>query len=234
MFKRYFRPGQKVQLCLASPARGDDRLETLTGYCQEIHEGLCLIALPYPCAADEPLLWKPGTPVELFSDNRGLGLRAAATLERQVEPGLLRFRLNGDLNLFQRRPRQRLNATIGIRFSRAVAPLSAARLQWSRQLAAIVESPAGPPPTLPRGLVNLSTGGIRLGFKNPLQVADLCLMLLQFEPATPPICTLAETVWVEKHETGTYTAGLQFAKILARDQERIERFIRERQRSAPR
>jgi hypothetical protein len=231
MFSKYFKPGQKVHVRLTSPDNGAERLDTFSASCHNLGDGFITLALPYPMDFAKAPAMAKNAPLEVLSANLGLGLRAGASFHSQPAPEFIRLRLKGDLQLFQRRPTARLNTPIGVRYTRVSPNLSTARQQWEKHIQKLTSYHENVIPELPRGIVNLSCGGIRLGFRNPMHNAELRLMLLQIEPRTAPICALAEVVWSARNrESATYMAGLRFLSILAEDQRRITKFIRDRQR----
>jgi hypothetical protein len=230
MFSKYFKPGQKVHVRLTNQDNGAERLDTFSASCHNLGNGFITLALPYPLDSAHSTAFTENAPLELLSANLGLGLRAGASFHSQPASELIRLRLQGDLQLYQRRPTARLNVAIGVRYTRTSNNLSTARQQWEKHIRMLAGHHKDAIPQLPRGIVNLSCGGIRLGFRNPVHNAELCLMLLQIEPHTAPICTLAEVVWsAQNQDSATYMAGLRFLSILAEDQRRIEQFIRDRQ-----
>lgn len=224
MFNKHFKPGQKVLIHLTNPDHGDDRIENISAFCQSVENGNLTLRLPYEIDAS---VFTPDTKMSIVSESLGLGLKARTYFRAHLGSSLLQLRFDGDLQFFQRRPSTRLNIPIGIRYSRSNGDLRQARQQWQQHIHKLANIPPDAVPKLPSGTVNLSSGGIRLGFKTPIDRAQLCLLLLQLEADAPPICTMAEVVWSHlKDNNSACTAGLQFMGIMAEDQKRLEKFIR--------
>lgn len=224
MFNKHFSSGQKVLIHLTNSDRGDDRLENLSAVCQTVENGILTLNLPYEMNATT---FSANTRISIISESLGLGLKAETTYLCQQTNTSIKLRFDGNLHFFQRRPTARLNLPIGIRYSRITGSLDRVRQQWQQHIHKLTNTAPELMPQLPTGMVNLSSGGIRLGFSNAIDKAQLCLLLLQVAPNTPPICTMAEVVWTHtKEEKTSCTAGLQFMAIMAEDQKRLEKFIR--------
>jgi hypothetical protein len=224
MFNKHFKPGQKVLIHLTNPDHGDDRLENISASCQSVENGILTLNLPYEI---DPSAFSADSTMAIVSESLGLGLKAQTYFHQQQTSTSIQLRFDGDLRFFPRRPTDRLNLPIGIRYSRIAGSLAFVRQQWQQHIHKLANTPPDFIQALPCGMVNLSSGGIRLGFRNAIDKAQLCLLLLQVEPGTSPICTMAEVVWTHtKRENTSCTAGLQFTAIMAEDQKRLEKFIR--------
>ena len=224
MFNKHFKPGQRVLIHLTNPADGDDRLENISASCLAVDNGVLTLTLPYEIDASA---FSENAKMSVISESLGLGLKAQTCFLCQQTNTSIQLRFDGDLRFFQKRPTARLNLPIGIRYSRLTGSLGVIRQQWQQHIHKLANTPPEVIPQLPCGMVNLSSGGIRLGFRNAVDKAQLCMLLLQVEPETPPICTMAEVVWTHsKGKDTSCTAGLQFMAIMAEDQKRLEKFIR--------
>lgn len=224
MFNKHFKPGQKVLIHLTNPAHGDDHLENISASCQAVENGVLTLNLPYEIDASD---FSDNSKMTIISESLGLGLKAQSYFLCQQTKTSIQLRFDGDLRFFQIRPTARLNIPIGIRYSRMTGSLNIVRQQWQQHIHKLANTPSEVLPQLPCGMVNLSSGGIRLGFRTAINKAQLCMLLLQIEPETAPICAMAEVVWTHsKSKDTSCTAGLQFMAIMAEDQKRLEKFIR--------
>jgi len=224
---KYFKSEQKILL----RPQGDDTpgtIETLSAYYLSGGEGYCDLVLPYRTNPDENYPFDSDTRIELLGDAMGVGIRGSGRFERQLNDKTIRIRLEPDLEMFQRRLHRRYDATIGVRYTRGVGTLRSFRQQWQKNIQ-LLQGPVDIAKlgTFPRFPVNLGAGGLRLGIKPPIEIAGLCLVLLQLEPGSLPICALAEIVWSgnDDQSDGLFPAGMQFVNILAEDQKRIEQYI---------
>lgn len=226
MFNKHFKPGQKVLIHLTHPDKGDDRIENISASCQMVENGLLTLKLPYQMDSSD-LSAKDN--MTIVTESMGLGLKARVFYHYQPDETSIQLRFDGDLQFFQRRPSARLNVPIGIRYSKTVDNFSLAHQQWQQHIHKLANIPPHAIPKLPCGMVNLSNGGIRLGFKKSINKTQLCLLLLQTEPETSPICTIGEVVWTHaKGDNTPCTAGLQFIAMMAEDQKRLDQFIHAR------
>lgn len=224
MFSKHFKPNQKVLVQLSNPACGLDRIENISAACLGVENGTLTLQLPYDV---DPALLAASPGLAVMTESLGMGLKGWARFHAQESSSRIQLRFDGDLQFFQRKPSPRLTVPIGIRYSRADGNLSQTRRQWQRHIETLANTPPDALPKLPHGMVNLSSGGIRLGFRNAVNKAQLCLLLMQVEEDTTPICTMAEVVWTHGGETqAVCTAGLQFMAIMCEDQKRLEKFIR--------
>lgn len=223
MFNKHFKPDQKVLIQITSHEMGNDRIENLSAACQAVENGILTLKLPYTL---EPSIFSTDTRVAVITESMGMGLKGKACFHAQNTATTIQLRFDGDLQFFQRRPSPRVNVPIGVRYSRANGTLSQVRQQWLHHIHKLADTQPGNIPQLPSGQVNVSSGGIRLAFRNRIEKGQLCLLLLQIAPDTL-ICTVAEVVWTHNDgKSAACTAGLQFTALLAEDRDRLEKFIR--------
>lgn len=225
-YARYFKPGQKILLRVLEPP---GRYEALTAYFQVSARGCFDLALPYRTRSEEGYPFVAGMPLELMSDHLGMGLRLASRFREQLTENLIRVEILGDLQIFQRRLNRRLDLTVGLRYTKGRGTLRSFREQWEKNLQILDKTQDFTKlPPFPRSRVNLSAGGIRFDLSPPVEIADLCLLLLQLDRTTRPICALAEVVWLdEQGDDGRRTAGMQFIGVLDSDLKRIEGLIKQ-------
>jgi len=228
-FRKYFRVDQKLLLRPISEASGQERVETLTAFFIQSNGDLFDLRLPYESPPGEGFPFNPGMPCELHSESIGLGLRLTGNFAEQVDPARIRIQVNQDLQAFQRRLHPRSNGRVGLQFTRGRGTLRSFRQQWEKNVRILEQNPDPTKlPTFSRSEVNISAGGIRFQLKPPALVADLCMVLIQLEPDSLPICTLGEIVWLaEIDDKGLQAAGMQFIDILKRDQQRLAEHVKQ-------
>jgi hypothetical protein len=229
MQKRYFKNGQKIILRTLTPdGYQPPQLLSLTAYFRESRPGFFDLHLPYELKEGEEYPFAVGTRFEIQSDTLGLGLRLTGRFQEWRSRDLIRVAVENDLHVFQRRVHPRLDATIGLRFTRGRGVLRTFHEHWRKNANVLqLETASSKLGDLPRTRVNLSPGGIRFKLKAPVEVADLALMVLELEPAQRAICVLAEVMWAGEAREERQTAGMRFINILEADLKRIEEFIRE-------
>lgn len=227
IYQRYFKPGQRVQL---RPTPPEGRYELLSAVFENGEADCFNLCLSYGPDAVEQFTFSEDMPFELSTDALGLGLKVSVAFLKPLSGNQIRVRVLSDLQIFQRRLLPRLDCVVGIRFTRGHKSLSTLRQTWEKN-ASILSS--GKTPPVLKGFnhcqLNLSPNGIRFSIHPPAEPTDICLMLLELGDGKPPICALAEIVWVsDKMDDGTLHAGMQFINILEQDQKRIARFIHDR------
>jgi len=224
---QYFKPGQKIHLRSLSSEAADDRLEVFTAHLQECGAGYLDLNLPYRFQDGENITFSEGMPFEILSDSMGMGLRLTGRFRAQKGPGQIRLNLNNDLQIFKRRVSTRQEITIGLGYTKGQGALRTFRAQWEKNIQIIADGRnLDKLPAFPRISVNLSTTGIRFSIKLPVEIADLCMLLIKIDE-TPPICALAEVVWLAGEENdGRIMVGMQFINILEADQKRIAQFVK--------
>jgi hypothetical protein len=226
VYAKYFRPGQRILLRVMEPP---GRFEALTAVFQQSGSGCFDLTLVSQARTEENYPFVAGMPLELMSDHLGLGLRLTGRFQEQLGNNRIRVESISDLQVFQRRLHRRLDTGVGLRYTKGRGTLRSFREQWEKNLQILDKSQNfSILPPFPRTRVNLSAGGIRFEVAPPVEVADLCLILLQLEPASRPICALTEVVWLNEAEKDhRHIVGMQFIGILDADQKRIEALIRQ-------
>lgn len=228
-YLKYFRIDQKISLRSMAPPPPHGRVERLTVNLYAIGAGQFDLKLPYRLQPGEDYPFVPGMPFELLSDSFGLGIRLTGMFNEQINNDVIRLTVYPDLQVFQRRQHARVDMNIGLRYTRGSGKLRTFQSQWERNVLAIQRgqdlSKLG---AFPRCQANLSAGGIGFHLKKPVRVADLCLLLMELEPQTPPICALAEIVWsFEITDAEWWRCGLQYINILEEDQKRLDKFVKD-------
>lgn len=225
-YARYFKPGQRILLRILEPP---GRFEALTATFQNSGSGWFDLNLHSQARAEENYPFTPGMPLELMSDHLGLGLRLTGRFHERPSENRIRVEIVSDLQVFQRRLHRRLDTHVGLRYTKGRGTLRSFREQWEKNLQILEASDDfSRLPPFPRTRVNLSAGGLRFEVVPPVEVADNCLILLQIEPGSRPICALTEVVWLEEPVgEGRSIAGMQFIGILEADKKRLEALIKQ-------
>jgi c-di-GMP-binding flagellar brake protein YcgR len=224
LYSRYFKPGQKIFLRSLAPATAG-RLEALTVYFQEFGPDRFILALPYGARGGEQYPFSSEMSFQILSQTLGLGIRLTGTFLNQPEEDLISIKVHDDLQIYQHRVNRRMETTVGLRYTKGQGTLRSFREQWEKNIR-ILQGGQSRIPEFPPCQVNLSAGGIRFRIKAPVEIADLCLLLIDLGDSRVPLCILAEVVWIEEQiSDGRRLAGLQFLNILEADQQRIAQFI---------
>jgi len=204
LYQRYFKNGQRL-LLKALETENNGRTDLLTVYMDGGSSGTFVLTLPYSDDATEQYPFSEGMLFELSSEILGMGIRVTGTFHEKIDGKRIALQIRPDLQMFQRRGAPRLDCKLGIRFTRGQGALKALRSTWEKNIQ-ILHSPNAPLNL--EGFkpcqVNLSSGGIRFALRPPVNLAELCLMLI--------------TVIV---------SGMRFINILESDQMRINKFIAE-------
>lgn len=236
-YRKYFKVEQKL---LLRPRHGEqdlERVETLTAFLLHPRGDSCDLRLPYESRPGEEFPFAKGMAVELSGEALGLGVRITGSFDRYLEQELVRIKLDPTLEVFQRRNHPRQDLLVGLRYTRGHGTLRTFRQQWKKNVRILAgKSNLEKLGSFPRCQVNLSEGGLRFAIKPPVVVADLCMVLLELEPKTPPVCALGEVVWVSddggQNQSGVQV-GMQFINILKNDQQRLAEFMNRTSATTP-
>lgn len=224
VYARYFKPGQKILVRAVEPA---GRFEALNATFQDSSAGCLDLLLTSRASEEESYPFTDGMPLELLSDRLGLGLRLNGRFRQHLSGHAIRVEIVSDLQVFQRRLHRRFDLQVGLRYTKGRGTLRSFRQQWEKNLQLLEQTQDfGKIPPFPRTRVNLSAGGIRFEVAPPIEAGDLCLILLQREPASRPICALSEVVWLNDPDgERRRVAGMQFICILDTDKKKIESLL---------
>lgn len=225
-YQRYFKTDQQLLLTVQKDAENSARTELMSVLVVSLDEDSLIVSLPYGADAVEQYPFSEELSFEITTESMGLGIRATGRFEKKIDGNRFSIRLNSDLEMFQRRFSKRLDCQLGIRFSRAAKTLQTMREIWEKNLKVLYSPEA---PLVFDGFksyrVNISSGGMRFSIKPPADQGELCLVLINLEDGKPPVCAIAEVVWVYMQEESVVTAGMRFINILSEDQQRIDNFI---------
>ncbi len=228
-YSKFFKPGQKIFLrSQVSTGTLGGYYESLTTFLKEHSPGFFDLFLPYRTRQGEDLHFTPGMPFELLSEAMGLGLRLDGQFLQRQGQDVIRVAVTGELQAYQRRLNPRCDLAIGLRYTRGHGTLRTFREQWEKNILILSRGNPADFGDFPRSRINLSSGGVRFNLKAPVEPGSLCLLLLQPEANTQPICTLAEVLWSGDAVDNRQTAGMRFINILEADKKRLEGIIRTR------
>ncbi|MCF6267318.1 MAG: PilZ domain-containing protein [Desulfuromusa sp.] len=226
-YQRYFKSGQQLLLKVQNDAKEEQqRTELMTVFVVSLEEDSLVLSLPYGTDAVEHYPFSVGLSFEISTEVMGLGIRTTGIFEKKVDGNKFIVKLSPNLEMFQRRISQRFDCQLGVRFSRAAKTLQTMREIWEKNIE-VLHSPEAP--LLFDGFkmcrINISSGGMRFTIKPPGDQGELCLVLVNLEDGNPPVCAIAEVVWVCMQDDAAVTAGMRFINILSEDQQRIDNFI---------
>lgn len=225
-YQRYFKPEQQLLLRVENDIHQDGRTELMTVNVVSCEDTTLTVSLPYGADAVDQYPFHEDMPFEITGEAIGMGIRTSATFAGKVSGSEFKLSLNSDLQAFQRRISARFDCQLGVRFSRAAKTLQTMREIWERNLEVLYSPEA---PLIYEGFqqarVNISSGGIRLSIKPPGDQGELCLIMINMEDGKPPVCAIAEVVWVCMQDENALTAGMRFINILGDDQKRIDDYI---------
>ncbi|KIH75606.1 PilZ domain-containing protein [Geoalkalibacter ferrihydriticus] len=227
MLSKYFKPGQKVQIYPQTGAASPDQLESLTAHVVNCGgEGLEL-SLPYQTHAGEEYPFQRDMVLDLVSQSFGLGVRARGRIAGLRDKSLIQVSCSTPLEAFQRRTQPRIEVSVGLRYARGRGNLRSMLDKWRKNVALLQQSCAAERrQNFTYRPANLSGGGIRFDCPEQIEPPELCMLLLELTPDTPPVCALAEIAWARPAEKpGWNTLGMQFTHISKADQKRIFDFV---------
>ncbi len=226
IYQRYFKVGKQLLLRTLHDAENSHLTELMTVFVLSIEGDFLTLSLPYGDNSAEHYPFKEGLSFEISTEAMGMGIRATGSFVKKVDGNHIMLKINPGIQMFQRRISQRFDCQLGIRFSRAAKSLQTMREIWEKNLK-VLHSPEAP--LVFDGFkscrVNISSEGIRFSITPPADQGELCLILINLEDGKPPICVIAEVVWVCLKDESVVTAGMRFINILSEDQQRISNYI---------
>lgn len=223
-YSRYFALKQKVFLINMSEGRDKEHYESLSGYVVARHWDVVELHMFYPVDQESPDSAAQKTCYKLTSESLGSGIQVMADLVKVARGNILHLRLRGNLELFQRRKTPRVDTTVKLFYFRRDIALTLFRNEWKR-VSGYMKTKGLPPGLVLRDTpVNLSIGGIRLSIGANTQPSALSMFVLDVDDGLPPVCALAETVWIG-HENDEVICGHRFIQIRKADQERINLYV---------
>ena len=225
-YQRYFKSGQQLLLKALHDTEQNNYTELMSVFVVSVEADSLVLSLPYGADAVNQYPFKEGLLFEITTEAMGLGVKTTGTFKKKIDGNQFSLQLNPDLQMFQRRISQRFDCKLGVRFSRAAKTLQTMREIWEKNIE-VLHSPEAP--IIFDGFkpcqINISSGGIRFSIKPPGNQGELCLVLVNLEDGKPPVCAIAEVVWVCMQDESAVTAGMRFINILSEDQQRIDDFI---------
>jgi len=227
---KYFKTEQKLILKPLAEDAKEQTIEHLTTYLTDARGDHCDLRLPYGESLAEQFPFAKQMPVELMGDALGMGVRVLGEFDRYLDSNSIRIKIKPDLEMFQRRLYPRQDHTVGIRYTKGRGTLRSYRNQWKKNIELLEKTiDLSKLRNFPRNQVNISSSGIRIPVKPPITEADLCLILIELEEKTQPVCALAEVVWIGSREkSDELIAGMQFINIRKSDQKRIDAFLKQK------
>lgn len=226
---KYFNQGQKIRLKVIKPEGEKDKFEALTGFITECRSGKIDVELPYQVREGEGYPFTSGMPLEVLTENFGLGLRLSAHFVETVRDNIIRVAVDEQLQAFQQRLRKRTDSTVGLRFNKGEGTFRTLRERWRKNVEILHSGrDLSSLKSFSECEANLSSGGIRFEVAAAVDIADIFLLLIDLKDGRPPVCALAETVWTseEMAQSGKLVVGLQFIAIMEEDQKRIDDFVK--------
>jgi hypothetical protein len=230
-YSKYFKSGQKILLTLSTPEPVPGRTHSLTSYFQDAGPDYFDLTLPYGGGEEESFPFTVNMPFVIHSEAFGLGLRLNARFLKHLSKQTIRVTVAENLQVFQRRASPRIDFKAGLRYTKGRGTLRTFHEQWEKNVQILQNSKdLSKLGAFPRRPINLSSGGIRFDIKGPVEITDICLVLIDLG-TPPPVCVLAEVIWVQPTESEERnTAGMRFLSLLDSDFKRLESFVRDHQK----
>jgi|PlaIllAssembly_1097288.scaffolds.fasta_scaffold177416_1 hypothetical protein len=227
-FSRYFTLKQRAFLINISEGRDRDQYESLSGVIVNCSRDSIALQISYPVG--QMLGHSAGkTTFKLTSESMGHGFQIMADLVEIAPNNIYHLKLQGGLEMYQRRQTPRIDTTISIFQIRRDASLAVYRKEFKRIMDGMKVHGARPSINLQETPVNLSAGGMRISVDALQPVSPLTMLFLDLDPSQPLVCAVAETVWVRREKDG-HVCGYRFVQISKADQERISRYVQSHQK----
>ena len=221
-YSRYFSLRQKVYLVNMSEDRNSEIYESLSGTVTSC--GLDTLELMISHDGHGTLEEEIGkTTYKLTSEALGSGIQIMADLTGIVAGTIFQLRLQGTLEMFQRRIAQRLDISARTFQLRANFPIAVFKKKWKQVRDQLSKNHVLPGLVLQATKINLSVGGFGFTLEPAIRPTPLSMIFIALDDGLP-ICALAETVWEQRVGEGL-RCGFRFIHILKSDQERINSYL---------
>lgn len=225
-YARYFSKDQKVFLINISSDREQEHFEALNGFIVDCGGDFFDVGFSYGASGDEIFAFREGMLFKMSSESFGVGVQLSAEFVGKQRNGIFRFKPTGNMELFQRRQVPRMDLTLPICTVRKQLPPGELLIEWKRLVKYVQKSGAPPQISFVKRPINLSAGGVRFEISTASTVSDLRIIFVDLEDSLPPICAIAEVVWVGQSETEEeILCGNRFINILKADQQRLVNYV---------
>ena len=221
-YSRYFSQRQKVYLVNMSATRNNEIYESLSGVVTS--SGMNSLELMVACGGAATTADEVGTAIyKLTSEAFGSGIQVLAVQTGVIGDTIFQFRMQGTLEMFQRRIVPRVELSTNISQIYGNFPLASFKKEWQRVREHMRTAGALPRVVLQKTAINLSVGGIGLTVDLQNRPTPYSMFFVALDQGLP-LCVLAETVW-EQREEEKLRCGFRFIYILKSDQERISTVV---------
>lgn len=221
-YSRYFNLKQKVYLINMSAERNSDVYESLSGVVTS--SGRDSVELMISYGGQDLHVDEVGKATyKLTSEALGSGIQLLADLTGITGGNIYKFRMHGELEMFQRRVAPRVELSTQIFHLSRNLTLSVFKKEWRRVIDHLRRNGTLPGLALQQATINLSAGGIGLTVDTSYQATPLSMIFIVLGEGLP-VCALAETIWEKRDSEGLH-CGFRFIHILKADQERINSCI---------
>jgi hypothetical protein len=221
-YSRYFCPRQRVFLVNMSAERNNEIYESLSGVVTSSSMNSLELMLTHGGHGTLGDDAEKAT-YKLTSEALGSGIQVLVELTGIVSGNIFQFRIQGTLELFQRRVVPRIEFKARIFQMCGNHPLEFFRNEWKRVMGHLRTNGALPRLVLKETEINLSAGGVGFAVDSANRPTPLSMFFVELGEG-PPVCALAEIIW-EQHMGERRRYGFRFIYILKADQERINSFI---------
>ncbi|HXE94881.1 MAG TPA: PilZ domain-containing protein [Dongiaceae bacterium] len=221
-YSRYFGLRQKVFLVNMSAERNSDVYESLSGVVTSSGMNTLEIMITHGGNGIHDDEVGKAT-YKLTSEALGSGIQVLADLTGIAAGNVFQFRMQGTLEMFQRRIVPRIEFSAPLFQRRGNFPLAAFKKEWKRVMELLRTNGELPGLVMQETEINLSAGGIGLTLDANNRPTPLSMFFIAVDEGLP-VCALAETAWEQTVDEGL-RCGFRFIHILKTDQERINSCI---------
>jgi c-di-GMP-binding flagellar brake protein YcgR len=223
-FSRYFVVKQRAYLINVSEGRDRDQYKSLSGTIVSCNGDSIALQIPYAIGQECPEACMRKTTYKLTTESMGSGIQIMADLVRVTESNVFHLKLQGNMEMYQRRQMPRIDTTIKVFQIRRDTSLAIYRKEFRRIMDGMNTKGIRPNLKLEETPINLGAGGISIAIETLEPVSLLSMFFLDLDAKQPLVCAVAEMVW-SRHENDKLVCGYRFLQIHKADQERISRYV---------
>lgn len=228
-YTTYFARGQKVFLINTSSDRDSSLFEAFSATITAGENQQFTLRSRYPLHHGELHILKPGMSFKITTESYGSGMQFMGVVH-SVSGRDFTINPTGQLEMYQRSQVPRMDTILNFRTFTRTAPLTFFRREWERYQT-LLSANSTDKLELASGELNLGVGGFRHLVDKSDQNSDLTMVFIDLEPGTAPICAVSELLWRRSlPDEERLAIGQRFILIKKSDQERIQAYIRHRQK----
>lgn len=228
-YSTYFTRGQKVFLINTSADRDKSLFEAFSATITTAENHQFVMRPRYPLQHGDLHTLKPGMRFKVTAESYGSGMQFIGSVH-SVSGKEIVIHPAEQLEMYQRSQVPRMDLILDFRTFTRSSPLPFFRREWERYQSMLTNSSSAKL-ELKSGEINLGVGGFRHLLDKSDPQSELCMVFIDLEQGTAPVCAVAELLWRRSlPDDDRLAIGRRFILIRKTDQQRIQAYIQHRQK----